>query len=456
MKATPASQISAWAGGQMLAGNASAMVTTVCTDSRALKRGDLFVALRGENFDGHRFVAEAAKIGAVGAIVETAPVGLSPEFAIIEVLDTLKALQNLAANYRASLSLRVLGITGSNGKTSTKDFASAVLGKKFRTSKTAGNLNNHIGVPLTLLSLGADDEAAVIEMGMNHPGEIAPLAAMAKPDAAIITNIGVAHIEYMGSREAIAAEKGELAAAVGKNGAVILNADDDFTPAIAARCKARVVTAGLSSGDVRATDLQTISSGIKFRIHATGRCLDAMIPVPGEHMVRNALLACAAGLDFGLSLEECVAGLREPGLSKGRLQQKNIAGLLVLDDSYNGNPDSMIAGLATLVQQPGNGRRIAVLGRMGELGSQSESGHRRVGAAAGKLGLACLITVGEEARWISDSASGIKEIIHVGDTAAAASVLRSFAKTGDIVLVKGSRSAKMENVIAELEKGGPV
>lgn len=454
MKATLLSQISAWAGGRMLAGSASSTVANVCTDSRALKRGDLFVALRGENFDGHRFIEEAARIGAAGAIVETAPVGLPSEFAIIEVLDTLKALQSLGRNYRASLGIRVLGITGSNGKTSTKDFAAAVLGRKFRTAKTAGNLNNHIGVPLTLLSLGETDEAAVVEMGMNHPGEIAPLAEMARPDSAIITNIGVAHIEYLGSREAIAAEKAELAVAVHKDGTVILNADDEFTPVIAARCKARVVTAGLNGGDVRATDLQTISSGIKFRIHATGRCVDAMIPVPGEHMARNALLACAAGLDFGIDLDECVAGLMETGLSKGRLQRKDIAGLVVLDDSYNANPDSMIAGLSTLVQQPGAGRRIAVLGRMGELGSESEPSHRRVGAATGKLGLACLITVGDEARLISESASGVGEIIHVSDTNAAASALRSFAKPGDVVLIKGSRSAKMEGVISELEKGG--
>jgi UDP-N-acetylmuramoyl-tripeptide--D-alanyl-D-alanine ligase len=454
MDATPLSQVASWAGGRLLAGGAGAMVARICTDSRALTPGDLFVALRGENFDAHSFVAEAARIGAVGAIVEKVPLGLPAEFGIIEVLDTLKALQELGRNYRASLPVRVVGITGSNGKTSTKDFTAAIFAKRFRTSKTAGNLNNHIGVPLTLLSLGAADEIAIVEMGMNHPGEIAPLAALARPDAAIITNIGVAHIEYMGTREAIALEKGELAAAVGEAGVIILNADDDFSPAIAARCKAKVITAGIGQGDVHATNLEPISSGIRFRIHATGRWLDAELPVPGEHMVRNALLACAAGLDFGLTLEECVEGLREPGLSKGRLQQKHVAGLTILDDSYNANPDSMTAGLATLVQCPGDGRRIAVLGRMGELGSEAESGHRRVGFAAGKLGLSCLITVGDEAAWIADSAAGVREIVRVADTNEAARALKAFAKPGDVVLVKGSRSSKMERVIAELEQGG--
>ena len=429
------------------------MVENICTDSRALKPGDLFVALRGENFDGHKFISDAANLGAAGAIVENAPVGLPAEFGIVEVLDTLKALQDLARNYRASLPVRVIGITGSNGKTSTKDFTAAVMGRKFRTAKTSGNLNNHIGVPLTLLSLTSADEVAVVEMGMNHPGEIAPLAVMARPDAAIITNVGMAHIEFMGSREAIAGEKGDLAAAVHDKGAVILNADDDFTPAISARCGARIITAGTSTGDFRATDVEPISSGIKFRIHATGRCLNAELPVPGEHMMRNALLACAAGVEFGVSLEECIEGLKEPGLSKGRLQQKEIAGMTILDDSYNANPDSMIAGLNTLATCPGKGRRIAVLGRMGELGCESEPGHRRVGEAAGALGLACLISVGDEARWITDSAKGVAEIVHVDDTDAAVEVLRKLAKPGDIVLVKGSRSAKMERVIAGLEKG---
>ena len=456
MDATPLSQVANWSGGRLLAGGADALVANICTDSRALKSGDLFVALRGDNFDGHKFVSEAAKMGAVGAIVEKAPIGLPPEFGVIEVLDTLKALQELSRHYRASLPVRIIGITGSNGKTSTKDFTAAVLGRKFKTAKTAGNLNNHIGVPLTLLSLSSENEVAVVEIGMNHPGEIAPLAAIARPDAAIITNVGMAHIEYMGTREAIAQEKGELAAAVHKNGTVFLGAEDDFSPAISARCSARVVTAGISTGDVRATDLEPISSGIKFRIHATGRCVEAELPVPGEHMVRNALLACAAGLDFGVTLEDCAAGLREPGLSKGRLQQKQIAGLTILDDSYNANPDSMIAGLETLAKYPSEGRRIAILGRMGELGTTSESGHRRVGQAAAALGLDCIITVGDEPRWISDSATGIAEIIHVADTGAAASALRSFSKVGDVVLVKGSRSAKMERVILELEKGAAI
>jgi UDP-N-acetylmuramoyl-tripeptide--D-alanyl-D-alanine ligase len=294
---------------------------------------------------------------------------------------------------------------------------------------------------------------AVVEMGMNHAGELAPLAAMAKPDAAIITNVGVAHIEFLGTREAIATEKSVLAEAVSPGGTVILNADDDFTPFITKRCRGRVVTAGIVGGDVRASDLQPLSSGIKFRVHATGRCVDAELPVPGEHMVRNALLACAAGLAFGLTLEECAAGLGALQLSKGRLQQKRVGKLLVMDDSYNANPDSMIAGLATLAQMPGAGRRIAVLGRMGELGPEAERGHRQVGETAGHLGIACVIAVGDEAGWIAEAArqAGVRGVIHVATTEEAAQALRDFAREGDVALLKGSRSAKMERVLQTLE-----
>ncbi len=456
MNTTLLSQVAQWAGGRLLAGGADAKVASICTDSRSLKAGDLFIALRGENFDGHTFVPEAAKLGGIGAIVEKVPPGLSASFGIIEVLDTLRALQSLSANYRASLPLKVVGVTGSNGKTSTKDFVTSVLGQRFRVAKTEGNLNNHIGVPLTLLRLDSTHEFSVVEMGMNHPGEIAPLAAMAKPDAAIITNIGSAHIEFMHTREAIALEKGMLAEAVHAGGTVVLNADDEFTPSIAKRCSARVVTAGISSGDVRATDLKPLSSGIQFRLHATGQSVQSELPVPGEHMVRNALLACAAGLSFGLTLDECAAGLRAPQLSKGRLQQKQIGGITILDDSYNANPDSVVAGLATLANMPGNGRRIAVLGRMGELGTESERGHRRVGEAAGQHSISCVIAVGEEAKWIAGAArtSGVREVIHVADVDEAVVALRGAAREGDIVLVKGSRSAKMERIVQAMEKGG--
>ncbi|MDB6149119.1 MAG: UDP-N-acetylmuramoylalanyl-D-glutamyl-2,6-diaminopimelate/D-alanyl-D-alanyl ligase [Chthoniobacter sp.] len=434
-------------------GPSTGTVTTVCTDSRALKAGDLFVALRGDNFDGHSFVAEAARRGAAAAIVEEVPPELVTGFGVIQVANTLRALQNLASEYRRSLPMQVVGITGSNGKTSTKDAAACVLGEHFQVTKTEGNFNNHIGLPLTILRARTGDQVGVFEMGMNHPGEIAPLAAMAAPDVAIITGIGVAHIEFMGTREAIALEKGMLAEALPPSGTLILSAHDDFSQALAKRTKADAVFAGIDAGDVRASDLRPHFTGTRFKLSADGHSVDAEIPVPGEHMVRNALLAVAAGRVFGLSLEECAAGLQKLRVTKGRLEHKTVRGIQILDDTYNANPDSMTAALRTLASLPAAGRRIAVLGRMGELGVEAQRGHQQVGEAAAREHIDCVVGVGEEAEWIADSAwrGGVEKVVKVPDTDEATKLLRLYARPGDVLLIKGSRSAKMERIVEGLQ-----
>ena len=453
MNAMPLSQIAAWSGGRLAGGNPAMTVTNVSSDSRALKPGDLFVAIRGENFDGHNFLADAARLGAAGAIVDQEAAGLPPSFALIIVRDTVRGLQSLASAYRATLRLTAACITGSNGKTSTKDLCASVFAQRFSVTRTAGNLNNHLGLPFSILRADSSHDVGVFEIGMNHAGEIAPLAAIARPDIAIITNIGGAHIEFLGTLDAIAQEKGMLAEAVCKNGTVILNADDAFTPSIAKRTRARVMTAGLLGGELRATDLEHLSTGSRFRLHATGQCVEAELPVPGEHMVRNALLACAAGISLGLSLDECAAGLRAVNLTAGRLAQKTIGGIRILDDTYNANPDSMTAALVTLARMPGSGRRIAVLGGMGELGKESERGHRSVGEIAGREKIGCLITVGETARWIADAAenSGVGSVIRTADADEAVRMLRDIAKPGDTVLVKASRSARLERIVQAME-----
>jgi UDP-N-acetylmuramoyl-tripeptide--D-alanyl-D-alanine ligase len=452
MEPTKLQTIAQWAGGILRTGRDCGLVTTVCTDSRSLQPGDLFVALRGDNFDAHTFVDQAAELGAIGAIVEKTPAGLPQEFGVIEVRDTLRALQELATNYRRSLPMQVVGLTGSNGKTSTKDMTWSVLSRRFQVARTEGNLNNHIGVPLTVLRARESDQIGVFEMGMNHPGEIAPLAAIAGPDVAVITNIGMAHIEHMGTREAIAQEKGMLAESLGPGGYLVLNGDDDFSDAIAARTKADVVLAGLNRGDIRASDLHPHLNGVRFLLEADGRSVPAEVPVPGVHMVRNALLAVATGRVFGLSLEECAAGLRELRLTKGRLEQKILRGIHVLDDSYNANPDSMAAALTTLAGMPAAGRRIAVLGRMGELGHEAEPGHRRAGETAAKVGIDCVISVGNEAHWISDAAyqGGVEKVLQCESVDDAVKFLRGYARPGDLVLVKGSRSSRMERVVEGL------
>ncbi len=454
MDSTSFQTLAQWANGTLVQGDPACTITRVCTDSRALAPGDLFLALRGENFDGHAFVAQAASLGAAGAIVDTGfeVEGLPESFTVIGVADTLAALQAIAKAYRASLPLRVIGITGSSGKTSTKDFTAAVLGAKYRVVKTEGNFNNHIGLPLTILRASRADEIGVFEMGMNHPGEIAPLAAIAAPDAAIITNIGVAHIEFMGTRDAIALEKGMLAEALPAGGSLVLSAADDYSASIAARSRAATLLAGITGDEsvaLRAEVLETGFEGTRFKVIAEGTGAEVYLPVPGLHMVENALLALAVGTVFGVSLAEGAAGLAESRLTKGRLEQKEIRGIHILDDSYNANPDSVIAALKTLVSMPAKGARIAVLGRMGELGAAAEAGHRSVGEAAAKAKIDALIAVGAQADWIADAArgTGLGSVHHVSDTTAAAVLLAELARPGDLVLLKGSRSARMERVL---------
>ena len=446
------SQIAQLAGAWLSSGEGTVVINKVSTDSRTIKPGELFVALRGENFEGHDFVEAAAKAAATGALVDLNWTGSVPNnFVLLRATDTLQAYQTLAANYRRSLALKVLAITGSNGKTSTKDFAAAVLGRRFRVTKTEANFNNHVGLPRTILEATSDDEVAVWEIGMNHPGEIAALSKIAAPDAAIITNIGVAHIEFMGSREAIAIEKGALAEAVEPQGTVILNADDPFSKGIAARTCARVVFAGTTDGALRTIEIRQSADGAEFTIVEGAHRCRAQLPVAGSHMVQNALLAVAAGRAFGLSLEECAAGLAAAPLTKARLQIKEIGGLQFLDDSYNANPDSMKAALRTLVELDAEGKRIAVLGEMRELGAESQRGHREVGETAATLGVNQLITIGDAAELIAEGArtAGLNKVSSAGSTREAARLLGEIAEPGDLVLIKGSRAARTEEVIEQ-------
>ena len=440
-----------YTGGTLRQGSSEVSVPGLTTDSRAVLPGELFVALKGDRFDGHHYVEQCTLLGAGGAIVEKswhAPT-LPAEFALIEVDDVLQAYQKIAAGYRRSLPVKVVAITGSNGKTSTKDLVAAVLSRRFRVIKTQGNLNNHIGVPKTLLDVKRSDEVLVLEMGMNHPGEIAPLAQMAKPDVAVITNIGTAHIEYMKTRAAIALEKGTLAEAVGASGYVILPAEDEFAESIARRTSARVTTVGLQRGDLRAEKIVVDAYGSKFQIVEGDTCVDVILPIPGQHMIVNALLASAVGRVHGLSLQDCAKGLAAVQLTKGRLELKTVAGFRFLDDSYNANPDSMVAALKTLAGIPTEGRRVAVLGCMGELGEFSEAGHRQVGDAVAEEKIDHLIAVGAEAKFIAENASagGLRNVTTAIDVIQAALRLGEIANPDDLILVKGSRSAKMESVL---------
>lgn len=433
-----------------LSGRGDVPVSRVITDSRKVQPGDLFVALKGDKFDAHDFLPHVVGAGASAVLIEKGRAKSDLPCPAIEVEDTLVGLQNLARGYRSLLQPLIIGLTGSNGKTSTKDLTAIVMAGKFQTRATLGNLNNHIGVPLTLLSLEEEDECGVVEMGMNHPGEIKTLVDIALPDAAIVTNVGMAHIEYMGSQDAIAWEKGTLPANVHGEGVVVLNANDKSSALIARHCQATVFCAGTNAGDVRAFDLRADATGTAFKLDFSGEVVETFLPIIGDHMVGNAALAACMGWAHGIAPADIAEALRNAKLTGGRMETKAVRGIQFIDDSYNANPDSMKAGLTALAALQTRGQKIAVLGRMGELGVHAVEGHRGVGAHAAALGLAAIYTVGDEAALISEAArsAGQSETRNFTSHEACAAHLKAILQPGDAVLLKGSRSAGMEKVLS--------
>lgn len=432
-----------------LRGDGSRLVTSVNTDSRKISDGDVFVALVGDKFDAHDFIPQVAAAGAAAVVVSKVNPAWGPlPCEIIEVGDTLVALQQMARGYRQHHRPLIIGLTGSNGKTSTKDLTAIVMAKKLTTRATFGNLNNHIGVPLTLLSLREGEQCCVTEMGMNHPGEIKVLTDIADPDAGILTNVGMAHIEHMGTQDAIAWEKATLPAQVKRGGIVVLPAGDKYTPVIARHCQATVSTAGVGCGDVSASNLRADATGTTFTLDFGGEKVETRLPILGDHMVVNAALAACMGWRQGIAPADIAEALNQAKLTGGRVEPKVVNGIRFIDDSYNANPDSMIAGLRTLSTLGGEkSRRVAVLGRMGELGAIAEAEHRRVGEFAGALKLDAVFSVGgNEAAWITE-ASKAASSEHFSDHAACAARLREWLREGDVVLLKGSRSARMEQVL---------
>ena len=447
MTATDASTLARHAGGELAAGRGDVLATAASTDTRTIPAGSVFFALRGERFDANDFAAQAIAAGATIVVVERWDGDCPDHAAVVKVPDTLAALQRFAAWYRRQREIPVVGITGSNGKTSTKDFTAAVLGRAYSVCATRGNLNNHIGVPLSVLSLEDSHGAAVFEMGMNHAGEIAPLCEIAKPNLGIITNIGTAHIEFLGSREAIAEEKGALARSLPEDGALFVPAGCDFHDYFKRRTKARVIAVGNGRGAVRAENLRQQDGRSRFTLVIDGKPpAEVDLPVTGRHMVTNALLAAGAGWFLGMSPDEIAAGLSSATLTSGRLRRFVSGGVTVYDDTYNANPESMAAAIETLAETPvhnGSGRRFAVLGRMGELGPFAAEGHLKVGRLAAERGL-LVVAVGEGAEGIAEGAGNAE---HFTDGSAAAAWLSSQVKPGDAVLFKASRSAAIERVM---------
>lgn len=447
MKSISAQQLADILGVPLAAGGGDVMIFGgVSTDTRTLPQASAFFALRGENFNGDAFATKALAAGAAVAIVQKWEGEVPANTAVIEVPDTLLALQRLACWWRKQLDIPVVGITGSNGKTSTKDFTAAVLSKRFNVSATRGNLNNHIGVPLTVLATTPEQTAAVWEMGMNHPGEIAPLCEIARPKYGIITNIGTAHIEFLKTREAIAEEKSMLARALPADGILFIPATCDFHDYLRQRTKGHMAAVGNGRGLVRAENLRFEADGTSFTLVIEGaEPAEVTLTVPGRHIVTNALLAAGVGWKLGVSTVEIAAGLSSATVTGGRLCTYEYQGATVIDDTYNANPESMAAAIETLADTPvlNGARRIIVLGRMGELGAHAPAAHLRTGALAAERHLT-VIAVGEGSEGIAE---GAKNAPYFPDLDQAAKWLTREVKPGDVVLFKGSRAATVERVM---------
>jgi UDP-N-acetylmuramoyl-tripeptide--D-alanyl-D-alanine ligase len=453
-----AQDVATWTGGALRQGSPAAEIQGVSIDTRTLAAGELFVAIAGPRHDAHGFLAKAAAVGAGGFVIQRGrplPAEVKPELPVIEVADTTHALGALAAGHRALFRGPVVAITGSNGKTTTKEMCAAILGQAAPCLKTQGNLNNEFGVPLTLLRRSEADRSIVVEIGMNHRGEIAPLAAIARPSVGVVTNVGSAHVEHLGSREAIALEKGDLLAALPADGAAVIPADDPF--GLARRTRAGIVRFGRGAGaDVRAEQVRELESGgFAFQLVTPAGGVAARVAGLSQATLDNALAAAAAAQAAGAPLGDLAAGLARYQPAHGRLERIDLAaGVVLIDDTYNANPQSMDVALRMLASRRGGGRGIAVLGEMGELGAAADDAHREVGRLVASLGLDRLFALGARAERFAEGAAAAgmpaERIALARDHDELAERVARELAPHDWVLVKGSRSARMERVVERL------
>jgi len=438
------------------------LIDGVVIDSREAFPGALFVALRGERVDGHDFIVQAAELGAGACLIRADRADAVPDdVAAIAVDDPADALLGLGAWVRETVDPTVVGVTGSSGKTTTKDFIAAAVGAGRPTVATPGSYNNDLGVPLTCCRLEPATEVLVAEVGARGVGHIASLATVLRPDIAVVTTVTAAHLEQFGDVETVARAKAELVESLGVDGLAVLNADDSRALAMSDRTKGRAVTYGLGpAAEWRADDL-TLDDAARSSFSVRG--VSVRLPVPGEHNVRNALAAMAVADACGVALADAAAALADAPVSKWRMELvRTRGGVVVLNDAYNANPDSMAVALKTLASMTTSGRRWAVLGPMAELGPGSQDEHERIGRLAVRLGVDGLVTVGDEAARIRAAADlegfyGQGDLFGVGGVEEAAEVLRARLLPGDVLLVKASRSAGLERVATALVQafGGP-
>ncbi|GAA0714125.1 UDP-N-acetylmuramoyl-tripeptide--D-alanyl-D-alanine ligase [Dokdonella soli] len=441
------SDIAQWTGGQLR--GADCTIEAVSTDTRTLGAGMLFVALKGEHHDAHDFAANARERGAAALLVSRElPVDL-PQ---VIVADTQVALGETARAMRARRRVRVIGITGSNGKTTVKTLVASILARHGRTHVNAGNLNNEIGLPLTLLAMPADSEYTVLEMGAGKPGDIAYLAAIAQPDVALVNNVAAAHLERMGTLQGVAETKGAIYRALPADGVAVINADDAFADYFAVlAAPRRVLRFGLlRRADISANLDPEANAAGRFRLLTPAGNTEIALPLPGRHNVMNALAASTIAIALGVPLATIRAGLEAvPNVSGRLLRREHASGAIVIDDSYNANPGSFAAAIATLAGEPGE--RVLVMGDMAELGTDAERLHADIGALAKRSGIRHLRAVGRLSRAAVDAFGGGAE--HYADQAALIDALRGELRGGVVLLVKGSRSSAMDRVVRALLDG---
>jgi UDP-N-acetylmuramoyl-tripeptide--D-alanyl-D-alanine ligase len=443
--------------GEQLTGSTDVMVQRVSTDSRTVCTGDVFFALSGDRFDGHDFLKEVMGRDAAAVVVNRQRLPVPPlSCALIAVEDTRGALARFAAEYRHDFKLPVIAVGGSNGKTTTKELIAAVLRQKLSTLWSEASFNNDIGVPLTLLRLEAHHEAAVLEVGTNHPGELAPLVAMVQPQFGVITSIGREHLEFFGDINGVAAEEGMLAELLPATGELFINGDTNCVDEIAGRCRGSVVRIGFGErNDWRIAGAHTDERGVNFQITAPNAAFSGAYRVNllGRHQVANATLAIAIGAELGLNAEEIRRGLVSCTPPKMRLQVTQVRGMFILNDAYNANADSMLAALDTLSEFPCAGRRVAVLGDMAELGVHTSAAHAEVGRKAAEQGALRLVTVGQMAGLTAQAAreAGLSDVTEFRDVTEATTALKEMVREGDVILLKASRVTGLERLSEGLE-----
>ncbi len=440
--------------GRLAGGRPEAVVSGVSIDSRTCRPGEVFVAIRGPRRDGHAFVADAVGRGAGAVVVSRLPAapGLAPDFPVVLVADTTRALQGLGAFHRRGHAVAVVAITGSNGKTTTKELTALVLGQRFRVLKAVGSLNNQWGVPLTLLGLEPSHEALVLELGMNAFGEIAALAQLAQPTVGVVTAIAPAHLEGVGSIEGVQKAKGELVQAIPGDGHVVLNADDPLVLALAREARARVLTYGRAArADVRLSEVTVTAGALAFTVAAGGGTAPVRLSLAGRHNAWNGAAAIAVGLALGVPLERAAGALGQAAPLKGRLLWRPAGSVRILDDTYNANPASLRAALDALAAATG-GRAWVIFGDMLELGPASEVAHRDAGGWIAALPTAGLATAGPAARVAATAAraAGCPEVASFDAPEDAAAWVAARLTSGDRVLVKGSRGMQMERAVEVL------